>query len=167
MAITKAKKIEILAALKSAVGGARAAVFVRFTGLSVAEANELRASLKKDGVKYAVVKKTLLVKALTEAGIAGDQPDLPGEVAMAYLPASLGDDPTTPARGLNEFVKKFKDKLMFLGGMIEKRFSSKEETAAIAAIPPMPVLRGMFATIINSPIQRFAIALGQVTTKKV
>jgi hypothetical protein len=30
----------------------------------------------------------------------------------------------------------------------------------------MPVLRGMFANIINSPRQRFAIALGEVAKTK-
>jgi hypothetical protein len=37
---------------------------------------------------------------------------------------------------------------------------------AIATIPPVPVLRGMFVNVINSPIQRMAIALGQIAAKK-
>jgi len=36
----------------------------------------------------------------------------------------------------------------------------------IANIPSLDVLRGMFVNIINSPIQRTAIALGQIAEKK-
>ena len=37
---------------------------------------------------------------------------------------------------------------------------------AIATIPPVPVLRGMFVNVINSPIQGFVIALDQIREKK-
>lgn len=162
MAITKAKKAELLSMLKGAIENATSAVFVGFNKLTVHEANELRAALRKEGMRYTVVKKTLLAKSMKDAGVAGEQPELPGEVALAYLPKSAGSDMTAPARGLQEFVKKFKDKLTLLGGVVENAFASRETVMAIAAVPPVPVLRGMFVNIINSPIQRFAIALGEV-----
>ncbi|MDO8523718.1 MAG: 50S ribosomal protein L10 [bacterium] len=175
MALTKDKKKEILASLTDALSKTQSSVFIGFKGLTVAEANELRAGLKKERVKYTVVKKTLLAKALSEKGYAGAMPDLPGEVAMAHL--LEGDDVTAPGRSLQIFVKKFsakggsasggKDKLRFLGGVLEGRFLSQSEMAAIAQIPAMPILRGMFVNIINSPIQRFVIGLNQITEKKV
>jgi hypothetical protein len=36
---------------------------------------------------------------------------------------------------------------------------------SIATIPPLQTLRGMFVNIINSPIQRFAVALDQIAKK--
>lgn len=166
MALSKAKKAGILADLKTAIEGATSAVFVGFHKLTVHEADEMRTALKKEGVRYTVVKKTLLAKSMKDAGVQGEQPDLPGEVALAYLPKAAGDDMTAPARGLQEFVKKFKDKLTLLGGVVENAFAGKDTVMAIAAVPPVPVLRGMFVNIINSPIQRFAIALGEVVKKK-
>ncbi len=91
-------------------------------------------------------------------------PELPGEVAMAHL--LEGTDVTAPGRSLQIFVKKFKDKLRFLGGVLEGRFLSQSEMVAIAQIPATPVLRGMFVNIVNSPIQRFVIALGQIAEKR-
>lgn len=164
MALTKNKKQEILAGLTDTLGKTASAVFVSFVGLTVHEANELRAGLKKEGVKYAVVKKTLLKRALTEKGYAGDMPELPGEVAMAHL--AEGDDLTAPARALQTFVAKFKEKLAFLGAALDGRFLSGVETAAMARIPATPVLRGMFVNVINSPIQRFAIAMSEVAKIK-
>lgn len=166
MAITREKKESLLAEIKEAVSGAAALTFVHFEGLSVPEANEMRNKLREEGVKYTVVKKTLLKRVLDNLGIEGDQPELPGEVAIAYLPKTAGEDTTAPARTLNDFVKEFKERLVFLGGIAEGKFLSKEETNAIAAIPPAPVLRGMFVNVINSPIQGLVIALDQVREKK-
>ena len=165
MALTKNKKSEILADLSGTLGKTASAVFVGFTGLTVHEANELRAGLKKEGVKYAVFKKTLLKRALSEQGYAGDMPELPGEVAMAHL--AEGEDVTAPARSLQTFVKKFKDKLAFLGGVLENKFLDQSEITNVAHIPALPALQGMFANVINSPLQRFAIALSEVAKKQV
>ncbi len=85
MAITKAKKITLLANITDALAKTVSGVFVSFSGITVAEVNQLRAALKPDGVKYTVVKKTLLKKALTEKGVSGDMPELPGEIAFVYL----------------------------------------------------------------------------------
>lgn len=164
MAITKQKKAEILGKLSTILKGAASGVFVSFKGLTVAEVNALRAELKKEKVGYTVVKKTLLAKAMGEQGIEGTMPDMPGETAFAYL--TEGDDVTAPARTLQVFVKKFKDKLAFLGGFMEGTYLSLDETKGVAAIPPLPVLRGMFANVINSPIQRFAIAMAEVAKIK-
>jgi ribosomal protein L10 len=43
---------------------------------------------------------------------------------------------------------------------------SKSEIEGIAKIPVTPVLRGMFVNIINSPIQRMVIALGEIAKIK-
>lgn len=166
MAITREKKVELLKKLKDIVTDATSIAFVHFKGLTVHEANELRTALKKEGVGYIVAKKTLLKRTLDEAKVEGDLPSLDGEVAFAYLPTAEGEDMTAPARNVGEFVKKFKDRLTFLGGVVENRFLSKTEIETVAAIPPTPVLRGMFVNIINSPIQRCAIALQAIADKK-
>lgn len=164
MAITRAKKESLLKATSDALANAVSVVFVSFKGVTVHEINDLRTALRDEGVKYTVVKKTLLKKALTEKGYTGDMPELPGEVAYAYLPE--GEDITAPARSLQAFVKKLQGKLVFLGGALEGRYLSQNEIVAVATIPPVSVLRGMFANIINSPLQRFAIALGEVGKTK-
>ncbi len=166
MAITKQKKQTIVTATTASLKDALSAVFVSFKGLTVAEVNELRASLKAEGVQYNVVKKTLLKRSLDAVGVTGDMPDMPGEVAVAFMARDKGDDVTAPARGLQSFIKKFKGKLAFLGGVIEGAYLSQSATVSVATIPPVPVLRGMFANIINSPIQRFAIAMAEVAKTK-
>lgn len=162
MAISKDKKVAILAKLTDAFKEATSVVFVGFSKLTVKDASELRKQLKAAGVKYYVAKKTLIRKALEQNGYPGEIPQLPGEVAVAWT----AEDVTAPARGVYEFGRKLKGALTLLGGVFEGAYADAVKIVAIATIPPMPVLRGMFANIINSPRQRFAIALNEVAKTK-
>ena len=162
MAISKDKKRDILATLTDALTEATSIAFVGFNKLTVADASKLRRELKNAGVRYYVAKKTLLKLALTRQSYKGEMPELPGEVAIAWT----GGDITAPARGVYTFGKKLKGALTLLGGVFEGAFLDMQKMTAIATIPPMQVLRGMFANIISSPLQRFAIALSEVAKTK-
>lgn len=162
MAITKEKKQEISAKLEAALKSATSIAFVRFSKLKVADASALRKELKKDGVSYLVAKKTLIKRALTNQGYEGTLPELPGEMAIAWS----SDDATAPHRGIHAYGKKLKGALSLVGGVFEKAYLDATGAVAVATIPPVPVLRGMFANIINSPRSRFAIALGEVAKTK-
>ncbi|NNM83851.1 50S ribosomal protein L10 [Candidatus Parcubacteria bacterium] len=163
MAISKDKKRAILAKLTDAFTEASSVAFVGFSKLTVKDVSEMRRQLTKAGVRYYVAKKTLIRKALEHSGYTGDIPELPGEVAVAWTV----DDVTAPARGVYEFGKKLKGALTLLGGVFEGVFADAKQVTAIAAIPPVPVLRGMFVNVINSPIQGFVVALDKIREKKV
>ncbi|HUQ30022.1 MAG TPA: 50S ribosomal protein L10 [Candidatus Paceibacterota bacterium] len=162
MAITKAKKGEIIAKLTDAFKDATSLVFVQFNKLTVKDASELRKSLRQDGIGYIVAKKTLIRRALQAQGYTGEVPELPGEIAVAWGTA----DASAPARGVYTYVKKLKEVLSIVGGVFEGAFADAKKMKEIATIPPMQVLRGMFANVINSPRARFAIALGEVAKLK-
>ncbi len=163
MAITKQKKSEILAKLSDALKEATSVAFVVFTKLTVADASALRKDLKGKGVRYFVAKKTLLKRALSDRGYAGSLPELPGEVAIAW---TAEEDITAPARGVYDFGKKLKGALAILGGVFEGAYADAPGMNAVATIPPVPVLRGMFLNVINSPIQGLVIALNKIREGK-
>lgn len=162
MAITKQKKVEIVEKIENAVKDAVSIVFVAFKGLSVKDTSEMRKSLRESGVGYYVAKKTLIKRVLKEQGYTGELPDMPGEMALAWSK----EDATAPARDVYAMGKKFKDTLTIVGGVWEGAFADAVAMNAIATIPPVPVLRGMFVNVINSPIQGFVIALDQIREKK-
>ncbi len=172
MALSKQKKGEITQKITEAVKNATSLVFVKFDKLSVARANELRRSLKEKGVKYLVVKKTLLKRVLGVAPIEGAPPDLEGEVALAY-----GADLVEPAKNIAVFEKKFEQAVFSLGGILESKYLTREEIVALARIPSRHVLLGQFVTVIHAPIQNtvgvlhntlrsFVVALNQIAQKK-
>ena len=163
MAISKDKKREIVAKLTGALKEASSVAFVGFSKLTVKDSSKLRQELSQKSVRFFVAKKTLIRKALEARGYQGSVPELPGEVAVAW---TAGEDVTAPASGVYEFGKKLKGAIALLGGMFEGAFIDAKTMIGIATIPPLPVLRGMFANIINSPIQRFAISLAEVAKIK-
>ena len=165
MAISKDKKRTIVAKLTDAFTEASSITFVGFTKLTVADASRLRIELAAAGVRFFVAKKTLIRKALLTRGYTGSVPELPGEVAVAWSTT----DVTAPSRGVYDFGKKLKVKetLSLLGGVFEGVFLDAPQMIAVATIPPVPVLRGMFVNVLNSPIQSLVIALDQIREKKV
>ena len=162
MAISKDKKRDILARLTDAFKEASSIVFVGFSKLTVKDASRMRKELSQEGVQYYVAKKTLIRKALDARGYSGEIPTLPGEIAVAWTTS----DTTAPARGVYEYGKKLKGVLSLLGGVFEGSFLDAAKMTAIATIPPMIVLRGMFVNVIHSPIQGLVIALDQISKKK-
>lgn len=161
MARTKEQKKEIIEKLEKIMDGAKSLVFVNIHGLQVAQATAMRRKLKTEGVGVFVAKKTLTSRALSTKKYAGTEPALLGEFALAY-----GTDLVAPARGVYEFQGKFKDKVVITGGVFEGKYMTKDEMVAIASIPPLSTLHGMFVNIINSPIQGFVMALDAISKKK-
>ena len=161
MAISKDKKQSIVASFKEMLKDAQSIAFVQFKGLTVKEANALRRSLRAEGVSYKVGKKTLLKRVLSDMGIMGELPVLDGEIAVA-----ASTDPLAPARGVYEFQKTHKDMIALVGGIFEGGYKNKEEMVAIATIPPREVLLAQIAYLLKSPMQRLAIAVGEVAKQK-
>jgi len=160
MAITKAKKQDILARLEGVKKDSESIVFVKFNGLSVADTTAMRAKLREEGVGYFVAKKTLMTRTFGES-YEGTMPTLPGEIAVAY-----SADAIAPAQQVKEFAAKYKDNLAIAGGVFQGVFKDAAEMTEIASIPALPVLRGMFVNVINSPIQGLAIVLNAIAEKK-
>jgi large subunit ribosomal protein L10 len=159
MAITKAKKETILAKLEGVKGEADSIVFVKFKGLSVAKTTTMREELRQKGVGYFVAKKTLM-KRTFGTSFEGEMPQLDGEIAVAY-----STDALAPAQNIKEFALKNKDNIAIVGGVFQGVFKNQAEMTEIASIPPLQVLRGMFAQLINSPRQRFAVVLSEVSKR--
>jgi large subunit ribosomal protein L10 len=161
MAITKDKKVEILNKLRAAAEKSNTMVFVNFHAVPVLLATEIRQALRDSGVQYFVAKKTLIRKAFGEKGFAGELPELPGEIAVAY-----GVDQIAPAKGVYDYQKKNPEMIKIVGGVFEGKFVNASEMMNIATIPGRETLYGMFVNVINSPIQGLVIALDAIAKKK-
>lgn len=160
MAITKAKKQDIIAKLENIKKDAETIVFVSFKGVTVKDTTVMRRAMRDAGVGYFVAKKTLMTRVFG-ASYEGEMPQLDGEIAVAY-----STDAIAPAQNVKEFAKKYKDAVAIAGGVFQGVFKNKDEMTAIASIPSLEILRGMFAQLINSPRQRFAVVLSKVSETK-
>ncbi|MEK7569267.1 MAG: 50S ribosomal protein L10 [Patescibacteria group bacterium] len=160
MPLKKEKKEEIVKELEGAIRGSKSVVFLNFHGLNATEESKLRRGLKEQSVGYRVARKTLLARAL-KGKAEGEVPELPGEVAMAY-----GADEMTPAREIYNFGKGKETALSILGGIFGGKFVGADKMNEIATIPSREVLLSKIAWLLQSPIQRFAVALSEVGKKK-
>ena len=163
MAINKEKKAELVAELTQTVKDASTMVFVSFKGLTVNQTVLLRKKLHQENIGYRVAKKTLLKRALNANEVTGEFPEeVTAELAVAY-----GTDALAPAREIFEFTKTYKGKLDIQGGVYEGKFMSRAEMLEIATIPSREVLLSKIAFLLQSPLQRIAIAVNEVAKAKV
>ena len=161
MPIQRAKKEEIVSKVKDILDSSKSLVFVNFHKLPVSDTGEVRRELRSHELGYYVAKKTLVKKALEDAGIKGEQPSFDGELAIVY-----GSDLLAPAREIYAFQKKMDKRVTILGGIFEGVYKNKEEMESIASIPSREGLYSMFLNVINSPIQGFVVALNAIADKK-
>jgi large subunit ribosomal protein L10 len=166
MAVTREKKAEVLSKLKDIFGKVSNVVFVNFHGLTVGDTSAMRRALHDDKVGLFVAKKTLITKAMQEAGLSGDAPELPGEIAIAYPKDADSNDVTAAARGVYAFQKKLEGKVGIVGGIFDRMFRHQEGMLEIATIPSQHTLHAMFVNVINAPIQGFVVALSAIASKK-
>ncbi len=161
MAISKNKKIEVVENINNIVKESNTLVFMNFHKLNVIETNEVRNTLRAAGIGYRVAKKTLIKRALADLGIKGDLPSLDGEISIVY-----GKDLLAPAREVLDFTKRFKNRFSIIGGIFDGEYKGKEDMMSIASIPDFKTLQAQFVQLINSPIQRFVLALNAIADEK-
>lgn len=160
MAITKEKKQNILTRLDSIKADSAAVVFVRFNAMTGHDMTAMRQTMREEGVGYFVAKKTLIKRSFGDA-FEGTMPDLDGEIAVAYA-----TDAIAPAQQIKAFATAHKDKINIVGGVFQGVYKDQAEMTDIASIPALPVLRGMFVNVINSPIQGLVLGLNAIAGKK-
>ncbi|MFA5932212.1 MAG: 50S ribosomal protein L10 [Candidatus Paceibacterota bacterium] len=154
--LLKSKKEEMIKELEGAIKGSESLVFVNFHGLKVSDETVLRKSLRDEGVNYKVGRKTLLKRAL-KGKAEGVIPELSGEVAIAY-----SKDAISSPREVYNFQKAHKGVLSILGGIFDGKFVDGAYMMELATIPSREVLLSKIAFLLKSPMQRLAVAVGEV-----
>ena len=129
-------------------------VFVGYHGLSVEQLGSLRNDLRKQQVKIQVIKKTLLRKALAEAGLDIDVKALGSGLAVAY---GMNDE-VSPAKVLAEFQKTH-EALQIYGGVLESSFIDEKAVMALSKLLSKPELYAKLVGSINAPASGFVNVL--------
>lgn len=126
-----------------------AVVVVDYLGLTVAEADELRKTLRENGVSLTVYKNTLAKRAIAGTEYEGLAEVLKGSSAFAFCE----EDATAPARLLKKSMKKL-NKMAFKGGFVDGSFYDAKEIEKIADIQSREELIARFMGSIQSPISQ-------------
>lgn len=167
MPITRARKAEVIKLVREKIAPSPFVVFVNFSGLGGTEMAVLRQVLRRQDIGLAVVKKSLFRKAVADALIGGDLPELPGELAVAYLGSAGSDDVTSLARVVFRFVPKAAGAIKILGGIWNGEYLSGETMNRLAAIPPRQTLYGQLTGMLQAPLRRLASVLRETVKVKI
>lgn len=152
--ITKAKKAEIIDGLANRFMRQRIAIFSDFHGVSAAQSMILRRLLKKENAEYKVAKKTLVSRALDQAGAGLSVKDMKGELGVAF---GYGDQ-AAPARILSKFSREI-DTFKILGGLLDGKILSDKQVIALARLPGREVLLAQVVGALSAPLRGLAAAL--------
>lgn len=154
MAISKARKDELMASYLELLDKSQGVFLAEYTGMSVKRLEALRAELRKANGVFHITKNTLLSHALEKTGRPVPIELLTGQMAAGF---ALGDAPTL-AKTLLEYARK-EELLKLRGAIIENRILTAEQVDTLSKLPSLDVLRAQIIGLINAPAQGLVSAL--------
>jgi len=165
------QKQKVVDDLTEMLNSSLAGVLVSYKGINVTDDTKLRRELRESGVRYSVVKNTLLSRAAENAGLDSLKGVLSGTTAIA-----LADDYTSAARILVAYSEKNKN-FEIKNGFIDKDVIDATQVVALSKLPSREelvakVLGGLnapitgFVNVLNANLRGLVCALNAIAEKK-
>ena len=151
----------IVADIKEKFEKAKTVVLVDYRGLTVAEVTDLRNQLRKAGVEYAVLKNTMINRAIEGMNLDEMKAHLEGPTAVAFG----YEDAIAPAKILTDFAKKNKN-LTVKCGVCDGAYLDEAGVAALANTPSREVLIAKIMGSMMSQVSRFVRAVEAIRKKQ-
>jgi len=156
MAISRAKKGEILQDLKGKMEKCKSAVIVSYRGTTVKDVDAFRSAAYKEGLNYKVAKKKLVMLAAKEAINLEIEEDVFKGVPFGIV---FGfEDQISSCKVSANFTKDV-ETADILGGIIDGEVVTKDVVMQYATLPSREELLAKFIGIAKAPLQGFAGAL--------
>lgn len=164
----RSEKEAAVATIREGFAGMSSAVFLDFAGLTVGQVDDLRNKFRERGVKYTVLKNTLIKKALSDASYI-DKLSATALKGMTGVALSY-EEPSAAARIVKEFVKT-NEKLTIKAGLMDGQvLDAKAVENQLATLPSKDEARAgllaqlmapaqTFVRLINTPAQSFVLLL--------
>ena len=152
--LTRQQKTEQIEALRNKVAGANSLIAVDYRGMTVDNANTLRAKLRAAGgkqIEYRVTKNTLLTIATRGTPHEPIAMHLQGPTAIAIS----FEEPSAMAKVLVAYAKE-NEKFRIKGGVVDGELVDPAGVAVLAQLPSKLELRGMLAGTLQSPLRNLA-----------
>jgi large subunit ribosomal protein L10 len=132
-------KVDAVEEMRDKFRNSNGAVITAYTGLTVAQLQQLRRSLGENA-QYRVAKNTLTKSAANEAGINAIDDLFTGSSAVAFVTG----DPVEAAKGLRDFAKD-NPSLVIKGGVLDGKVLSADEIKKLADLESREVLLSKLA----------------------
>ena len=153
----KDEKGQVIAELEQELSAADSLIISGYRGLSVKAITELRRGLGALGAHMRVVKKTLLLRALSGREEAGVGEHMDGPIAVTFV----SGDPMPVLKSMSAFARTHEE-LDFKGGWIERRAVNATQLVAIAALPPKEEILARLLATLQAPLASLVATLQAV-----
>lgn len=155
-------KKAVVAALEEQLKGAASGVLVDYSGITVEQDTELRNELRKNEVSYAVVKNTMVRRALDESGLSELDGVLHGNTSLA----TATEDPIAPIKVLADFAKKMgDDKFHIKAAFMEGKVLSQSEIAQLSTLTSKNDLYAQLVGVLIAPVANLAAVVNAIAEK--
>jgi large subunit ribosomal protein L10 len=154
------QKQQAVAELAERIRNSVAGVIVDYKGITVEDDTKLRKELRESGVKYTVIKNTLIKRAAEQAELNGIDDVLNGTSAIA----TSDEDYVAAARILQKFADKHEN-FTVKTGYLDNEVISLEKIKSLAKLPSREVLLANVLGAFQAPIASFARAVQAIVDK--
>ena len=148
----KPEKDKLVAELKEKLDGAKALYYTDFTGLNVKRMTDLRRRLRKANVEYVVIKNTLALRAVNDAGLVGTK--LKGQTGLV-----IAKDAVAAAKVLADFAKENDARPAVKGGLLDGKALDVAQVKKLASMPSREQMLADLGAGLQSPMAAFVGAL--------
>jgi len=152
--MNREQKAAVIEQIAADITASQAVFAVDYRGITVAQADALRARLRDCDATFRVVKNSLTERAADQAGVAELRPLLEGPTALTFVRG----DAAAAAKAISDFARTTQ-LLAFKGGLMDGAALSGSEVGQIARLPSRDVLYGQLVGLIASPIAGLARTL--------
>jgi large subunit ribosomal protein L10 len=153
MAISRDKKNTLVAELTSIFASSKGTVGAVYTGLNVADMQELRALTKEANVTILVTKNRLVRVAL--AGSKKFKSAGTGLLTGQLIYAFSSEDEVAPAQVLAKYAKTHPALKLVVGFDDTGKTLDTATVTALAALPTKDQLRGQLVSVMTAPLSGF------------
>lgn len=144
------KKEALVAELRQTFDENELLVITHQTGLTVAEASDLRRKMREAGARFKVTKNRLVKLALKDTKFEHLTDNFSGPTAIA-----VSVDPVAAAKVAVEFANK-NDKLVIVSGALGDLGLDADSVKALAKLPSLDELRAKIVGLLQAPASKLA-----------
>ena len=125
-------------------------VVAHYSGLTVAQMQQLRSQMRAAGAKVKVAKNRLAKIALKDTDVASIADLLKGPTVLAY-----SGDPVAAPKAASDFAK-VNEQFVILGGAMGKTALDPNAVKALASLPSLDELRAKIVGLLVAPATKIA-----------
>lgn len=146
----RSEKEQLVASLRQGLAESNLVIVAQQSGLTVAEASDLRRQIRDAGAQYKVAKNTLARLAVTGTPHEPLKDLLSGPTALAY-----SKDPVAAAKVTIKFAND-NENFKVIGGILDGKTLTFKDVETLSKLPSLDELRGKIIGIISTPATRVA-----------